>query len=56
MAEDVLKIERQWDSTNEKMAENEKEMEVVRTQMEQKLQGLKVSAKNEKVLMELQSG
>ena len=39
-----------------KMAKQEKELEEVGAQMEQKFKGLEVSAENEKILLELHSG
>ena len=52
---DVMKVKREWDNMKGKIVEQDKEMEASRAHMEQKLQGLEVSAEKEKVLLEPQS-
>ena len=53
--EDLIRAKRHWDNAKGKLEEQEKELEAVRTQLEQRLQGLEECTKNEKTLLEWQS-
>ena len=54
--EDLIRVKEHWDNAQGKLEEQEKELEAVRAQSEQRLQGLEECTKNEKTLLESQSG
>ena len=54
--EDLIRVKGHWDNAKGKLEEQEKELEAVRAQLEQRLQGLEECTKNEKTLLESQSG
>ena len=52
MNEDLVRMKGHWDNAKGKLEEQEKELEAVRAQLEQRLQGLEKCTKNEKTLLE----
>ena len=51
-SEDLMRRKGHWDNAKGKLEEQEKELEAVRAQLEQRLQGLEECTKNEKTLLE----
>ena len=50
--EDLIRVKGHWDNAKGKLEEQEKELEAIRAQLEQRLQGLEECTKNEKTLLE----
>ena len=50
--EDLIRVKGHWDNAKRKLEEQEKELEAVRAEFEQRLQGLEECTKNEKTLLE----